>query len=126
MSKGTIFVKKTEDFLQKNSDISRTKRALVLKVVFSETKYACVLTCQIESFYHNSKEFGQGLILPSPSQNEPLKSPPRLGVSKQQALGADGKARQQLNFIAHLARNPNANTTVFFNFSLWKKQKKPF
>ena len=40
---------------------------MVLKGIFSETKYKCVLTWQITSFYHNSK-------------NEPLKRPPRLGL----------------------------------------------
>ena len=29
----------------------------VLKAMFSETTYACILTDQILSFYHNSNEF---------------------------------------------------------------------
>ena len=47
-SKYTIFAKNT-DFLQKNKnpDISQTKRALVLKGIFSDTEYMCVLTYQI-------------------------------------------------------------------------------
>ena len=36
--------------MQKNTDISKIKRALVLKGMFSETTYMCVLTCQISSF----------------------------------------------------------------------------
>ena len=43
--------------LQKNADISKIQGALVLKVVFSETTYGCLLTCQIRSFWHNSYEF---------------------------------------------------------------------
>ena len=50
LSKGTILTKKNTDFLQKNADISKIKRALVLKGIFSETKYECVLTCQIWGF----------------------------------------------------------------------------
>ena len=38
LSKGFISAKKA-DFLQKNADISKTKRVLVLKGKFSETKY---------------------------------------------------------------------------------------
>ena len=50
-SKYTIFAKNT-DFLQKNKnpDISQIKRALVLKGIFSDTEYMCVLTYQIWSF----------------------------------------------------------------------------
>ena len=44
-------------------------------------------------------------------------------LSKQQALDADPKAIQQINFARNLARDPTANTTVF---SLLKKRKKPF
>ena len=35
-------------------------------------------------------------------------------LSKQQALDADPKAIQQINFARNLARDPTANTTVFF------------
>ena len=50
-SKYTIFAKNT-DFLQKNKnfDISQIKRALVLKGIFSDTEYMCVLKYQIWSF----------------------------------------------------------------------------
>ena len=48
-SKGFISAKKA-DLLQKNADISKTKRVLVLKGKFSETKYVWVPTCQIRSF----------------------------------------------------------------------------
>ena len=50
LSKSTILAKKNTDFLQKNADISKIKRALVLKRIFSEIAYACVLTYQISSF----------------------------------------------------------------------------
>ena len=45
-----LFWPKNADFLQKNSDISKIKEALVLKVIFSETTYQCVFLCQISSF----------------------------------------------------------------------------
>ena len=41
LGKGTIFAKKA-DFLQKNADIKKIKRGLILKGIFSETKYVCV------------------------------------------------------------------------------------
>ena len=37
-----------------------------------------------------------------------------IDLSKQQALDADPKAIQQINFTENLARNPIANTTMFF------------
>ena len=37
-------------FLEKNAGISKIKRALVLKGIFSETKYVCILMCLIWSF----------------------------------------------------------------------------
>ena len=49
LSKGTIFAKNV-DFLQINANISKIKQALALKGIFSETKYAFVLTYQISSF----------------------------------------------------------------------------
>ena len=47
LSKGTSFAKKNPEFLEKNADISKIKEILVLKGIFSETNYGCVLTCQI-------------------------------------------------------------------------------
>ena len=49
LSKGTILAKKCY-FFAKNADISKIKRALVLKRIFSETTYECVLTHQISIF----------------------------------------------------------------------------
>ena len=37
-----------------------------------------------------------------------------IDLSKQQALDADPKAIQQINFTGHLAQQGNANTTIFF------------
>ena len=37
-------------FLPKNADISKIKRALILKGIFSETTNVCVLTFQIPKF----------------------------------------------------------------------------
>ena len=39
-----LFLQKNAIFLRKNAGISKTEKALVLKVIFSETKYVCVLT----------------------------------------------------------------------------------
>ena len=46
LSEGTLF-DKNADFLLKNADISKITKALVLKGMFSETTYVCLLTCQI-------------------------------------------------------------------------------
>ena len=43
LSKGAIFAKKYLGF-GKNADISKIKWSLVVKGIFSKTKYACVLT----------------------------------------------------------------------------------
>ena len=60
--------------MQKNADISKIKRALVLKSIFSETQYVCVLMCQIWSFWHDSNEFRTGVILqPTTSKRTPKK-----------------------------------------------------
>ena len=45
-----LFWPKKPDFLQENADIIKTKRAFVLKRIFSETTYEFVLSCQISSF----------------------------------------------------------------------------
>ena len=52
-----LFLPKNAEFLQKNADISKVKRALVLKGIFSETTYVCVLMYQISRFWRNSNEF---------------------------------------------------------------------
>ena len=44
-----LFLPKNAAFLQRNAGISKIKRALVLKVTFSETTYLCVLTYQVWS-----------------------------------------------------------------------------
>ena len=38
-------------FFKKNADISKFKRALVLRGMFSETKFVCVITCQSWRLY---------------------------------------------------------------------------
>ena len=50
--------------------------ALVLKGIFSETKYVCKLTYQVSSLYHNSNEFqtggwGRGDFTPSHLKTSP-------------------------------------------------------
>ena len=49
LNKGTIFAKK-QWFFAKIADISKIKRTPILKGIFSETTYMCVLTCPIWSF----------------------------------------------------------------------------
>ena len=48
-SKSTILAKNPWLFA-KNADISKIKRALVIKDIFSKIKFGCVLTCQISRF----------------------------------------------------------------------------
>ena len=72
-----LFWLKNADFLQKNADIIKIKGALVLKGVFSEIEYECLLSLQISIFQHNSNKFqteGGVKFYRSPPQNEPLKS----------------------------------------------------
>ena len=45
-----LFLQKMLIFYKKNTEISKIKRILVLKGIFSETTYRCVLTYQISSF----------------------------------------------------------------------------
>ena len=45
-----LFLLKNAEFLLKNRDISKIKKVLVLKSIFSKTTYVCVLTYQISSF----------------------------------------------------------------------------
>ena len=52
-----LLLPKNADFLQKDDAISKIKRVLVLKGIFSETAYVRILTHQISSFWHNSNEF---------------------------------------------------------------------
>ena len=78
MRKDTIFAK-IADILKKNAGISKIKRALALKLIFSKMTYVCVLTDQfhVSNIILTSLRQG-GYTLP---QNEPLKSPPRLGLN---------------------------------------------
>ena len=70
-------------FCKKTADISKMKRVLVLTDKFSETAYVCVLTYQISSFKRNSNKFlTEVSFAPSPQQNKPLKTPPRLVLNK--------------------------------------------
>ena len=49
-----------------------------------------------------------------------------IGLSKQQALDADRKAIQQINFTGNINHCENDNTIIQWCFSLLKKQKKAF
>ena len=44
-----LFLSRNVDFLQRNADISKIKRALLLKGILPEATYVCVHTCQIWS-----------------------------------------------------------------------------
>ena len=71
------------DFLQTNADISKIKKVLVPKGIFSET--TCVyVRPKFQVFRINLTSFRQGSNF-TPSAplppNEPLKSPPRLGLN---------------------------------------------
>ena len=67
-------------FLPKNAEIIKIKRILVLRGIFSETTYLCVLIYQISSIILTSFRQGEGgnlpLTTPLLPQNEPLKGPP--------------------------------------------------
>ena len=73
-------------FCKKNAHISKIKRTLGLKGIFSETEYACVLMYQIPSFWPffiflmSFRQVGKSIPVPPPHtpQNEPLNIPPRL------------------------------------------------
>ena len=45
-----------------------------------------------------------------------------IDLSKQQALDADPKVIQQINFTGNLARDPHASTTIFFIIEEGKKK----
>ena len=61
-------------FLEKHADISKNKRVLVLKGIFSETTYVFVLTYQISSFWHSPNEIAAP---PSPPLPLTLKRTPK-------------------------------------------------
>ena len=46
-----------------------------------------------------------------------------IDVSKQQALDADPKAKEQINFTGNLAQDPIANTKMFSIIKEAKKKK---
>ena len=50
LSNGTIFAQKSQFFAKKIAVISKRKGVLVLKGIFYETKYVCILMYQISSF----------------------------------------------------------------------------
>ena len=76
LSKGIIFQKKRRknaDFVQKIADISKIKKTLVLKGIFSETMYVCTHT-HIQSHTHTHTHTY------TYTQNRPRKSQSRLGI----------------------------------------------
>ena len=80
------FCQKKLIFYQKNVDISKIKRALVLKGIFSETNMRVYLGAKFVVSSIILTNFGQGGNFtppPPPPQNKPLKSPPRLWLNNQ-------------------------------------------
>ena len=57
LSQRYYFCQKMLIFCKNNADISKIKKVLVLKGIFSEIKYVRVLTYQISSFYFNPNDF---------------------------------------------------------------------
>ena len=45
-----LILPKNADCLQKSADINKIKKGLVVKGIFSETTYVCLLSYQIPSF----------------------------------------------------------------------------
>ena len=72
-----LLLPENTDFLQKYTDISKIKRTLVLKGIFSKTSYVFVITYQITSFQHNSNEFQTGVYFTSPPPPATLKRTPK-------------------------------------------------
>ena len=70
LGKDTVFEKHMLIFLQKkNAETNQNKRILVLKGIFSGTKYVCGLIYQISSFQHTHNEIYTRLILPTPTSH---------------------------------------------------------
>ena len=72
------FLSKNDNPLQKNADISNTKKALALKGIFSETTYVCVRTYQILSL-----DFRKGRgdnFTPLPTSKGTTKKPTQIRV----------------------------------------------
>ena len=82
--KGPIFAKKRW-FLEKNANISKIKKALILKAYFLKLHLCVNLRTKFEDFSIILASFrqGEGNFTPPPPatpQKEPLKSPPSLGL----------------------------------------------
>ena len=54
---------------KKHAETNQNKRILVLKGIFSGTKYVCGLIYQISSFQHTHNEIYTRLILPTPTSH---------------------------------------------------------
>ena len=61
-----------QTFFQKNTDISKIKKALVQKDIFPETNYVCVLTYRISSIILTILRRGV-ILLPPTSKRTPEK-----------------------------------------------------
>ena len=77
--------------MQESAKISKFKRDLVLKDIFSETTYVCVLEVEVSIIILSKLEVcimiltsfktgKEGVISLQPPQNKPLKRPPKLGL----------------------------------------------
>ena len=124
MRKGTIFAKKA-DILKKNAGISKIKRVLALKLIFSKMTYVCELTDQfhVSNIILTSLRQG-GYTLP---QNEPLKSPPTLGLNAcaKYEIFPDTYIRMRVDLDKSLDKDAfnTIKTAILCTFT-WKKSTK--
>ena len=100
-----LHLTKNVDYLQKNADISKIKKFLVLKGIFSKTTYVFVLTYQISSSSHNSDKFYAGTTPSTPTAKRTRKKLSQIKVKQIVIV-------QQCNFcVKHL------QTLYYFNAS---------
>ena len=67
-----LILPKKADFLERNADVSKINRALVLKGIFMNLFINKVNLYKVYLF----------ILTPCPPQNKPLKNPPRLGLKQ--------------------------------------------
>ena len=67
-----------QTFFQKNTDISKIKKALVQKDIFPETNYVCVLTYRISSIILTILR--RGVILLPPTSKRTSEKPTQIRV----------------------------------------------
>ena len=112
-------------YFEKNAGISNIKRILALKLIFSKMTYVCVLTDQfhVSNIILTSLRQG-GYTLP---QNEPLKSPPTLGLNAcaKYEIFPDTYIRMRVDLDKSLDKDAfnTIKTAILCTFT-WKKSTK--